>query len=114
GTLERHAAVPIICAHAGGFAPYVIPRLEAAGVTRERLARLYYDTAASATSETLAAVLSLAGPGHVVFGTDYPFAGQEAVASTIAGLARSKVQPGAILPRWSRLARDTPQSSGGG
>jgi predicted TIM-barrel fold metal-dependent hydrolase len=113
GTLERHPDVPVICAHAGGFAPYVTPRLEAAGVTREQLARLYYDTAASATPETLPSVLALAGTGHLFFGTDYPFAGEPAVAATVAGLARMGVEPGDSRPLLPRLGTETPQSGGG-
>ena len=101
GTLERFPDLRLICAHAGGFAPYITDRLEAAWErnpeSRRRapagplayLRRLFYDTAASANPYTLAALLALAAPDHVLFGTDFPFVGAEAVASTVAGAAAS-------------------------
>jgi 6-methylsalicylate decarboxylase len=99
GTLERHSGVHIICAHAGGFAPYITDRLEAAWAgdpaSRERapagplayLRRLYYDTAASANSYTLPAVRALAGPEQLLFGTDFPFAPGPVTAQTVGRLA---------------------------
>lgn len=99
GTLERHPGVRLICAHAGGFAPYITDRLEAAWAgdpaSRERapagpltyLRRLYYDTAASANLYTLPAVLALGGPERVLLGTDFPFAPERAVKQTVDGLA---------------------------
>ncbi len=101
GTLERHPAVRFVCAHAGGFAPYITTRLEAAWerdpANRGRapagalahLQHLFYDTAASANPYTLAALLALAGPDRVLFGSDYPFVAEARVEETVTGVATS-------------------------
>jgi predicted TIM-barrel fold metal-dependent hydrolase len=99
GTLERHPGISFILAHAGGFAPYIAARLQRAWegmpAAQERapagvvayLRRLYYDTAVSASPYALPSVLALAGPGHLCFGTDFPFVPEAVVAETVDGLA---------------------------
>jgi predicted TIM-barrel fold metal-dependent hydrolase len=99
GSLERHPGIAFICAHAGGFAPYITDRLQAAWAgdpsARSRapagplayLRRLHYDLAASVNPFTLPAVAALAGPSQLLLGTDFPFASDEAAASVVHGLA---------------------------
>ena len=83
-TLRRFPHCKIILSHAGGTLPYLIYR--AAGAlpymprsihksTEEivdEARRFYFDTAISASEPTLKALLALAKPGHVLFGTDFP------------------------------------------
>ena len=113
GTLERHPGVSIICAHAGGFAPYITDRLQAAWerdpANAERapagplayLRRLVYDTALSANPYTLPAVRALAGDDGVLLGTDFPFAGPDVVAATVTGTSagRAAAPTAALLRR---------------
>jgi 6-methylsalicylate decarboxylase len=112
GTLERHPGITFVCAHAGGFAPYITTRLDAAwdrtagageaAATAEPLAslrRLHYDTAASANPFTLAALVALAGPERILLGTDFPFASGRELAGAF-GL-RTAVPD---LPEAQRLA----------
>jgi len=40
----------------------------------------YFDTALSGSPAALPSLLAFASPGHVLFGSDWPFAPQEAVA----------------------------------
>ena len=99
GTLERHPGITFVLAHAGGFVPYIAARLQRAWegmpAAQERapagvvdyLRRLYYDTAVSASPYALPSVLALAGPGHLCFGTDFPFVPEQVVTETIDGLA---------------------------
>ncbi|GJF30567.1 amidohydrolase [Kitasatospora sp. NE20-6] len=83
GVLRDFPSVKIILSHAGGFVPYVAPRIEAltmfspglsADEVHRDLRRFYYDTALASGPATLAGLLEFAGPGHVVFGTDWPAA----------------------------------------
>jgi predicted TIM-barrel fold metal-dependent hydrolase len=125
GTLERHPGLRFVCAHAGGFAPYITARLEAAwrrdptGQKRAPagplayLRRLHYDTAASANPYTLAALLALAGSDQVVLGTDFPFSPEADVRDAVAGLAaipgleateRARIGAGNILGLLPGLA----------
>ena len=83
GIVRRHPGVKIILAHAGGFVPYASHRL-AAALTAETgrapfeilddLASFYFDTALSGSPAALPSLLAFAKPGHVLFGSDWPFA----------------------------------------
>ncbi|MEW1656805.1 MULTISPECIES: amidohydrolase family protein [unclassified Streptomyces] len=89
GVLRRHRDVRVILAHGGGFLPYAAYRF--AGLTPlatdpdrdaddvlSDLKRFFFDTALSASPSALPALLAFAEPGHVLYGSDWPFAPQEA------------------------------------
>lgn len=85
GVLDRHPGLILILAHGGGTLPYLAGRLDACTavdpVAARRLrrpfsaylAQLYYD-ALVYRGASLAAALDLAGPEHLLFGSDHPFA----------------------------------------
>ncbi|AEW92823.1 MULTISPECIES: amidohydrolase family protein [Streptomycetaceae] len=89
GVIGRHPHVRVILAHGGGFLPYaayrfsgltsivVDPGRTADDILRD-LRRFYFDTALSASPSALPALLAFAEPGHVLYGSDWPFAPQEA------------------------------------
>jgi predicted TIM-barrel fold metal-dependent hydrolase len=102
GSLERHANVRLVLAHAGGAVPYLVGRLalgqaptraralieRLAGVpVGEALGRLYYDTALSTGRPTLRALDALAGPERTVFGSDYPYAPEPLIERTVREVA---------------------------
>jgi 6-methylsalicylate decarboxylase len=98
GTLDRYPDLRMILSHAGGTVPFLAQRLTYAAtinpaLTHRRpadlfgsLRRLYYDTAMSANPHTLAALSSLIGPSHILFGSDYPFMPEPTTGETIDGL----------------------------
>jgi predicted TIM-barrel fold metal-dependent hydrolase len=98
GTFSRFRDIKFIFSHAGGTIPFVadrIARLERRpdyarhvpdGVIAE-LQRLYYDTALSANRRAMDTLLSLVSIQQVVFGSDYPYAPEDAMAGTVKGLA---------------------------
>jgi predicted TIM-barrel fold metal-dependent hydrolase len=87
GTLERFPHMKIQLAHLGGAVPFLghrIAELASREPVRAQtapqgalayLARLYYDTGLSNNIPALAATREVAGVGHLLFGTDWPFAG---------------------------------------
>ncbi|WP_030263623.1 amidohydrolase family protein [Streptomyces violens] len=89
GVMSRYTNVRVILSHGGGFLPYaayrfsgltstvVDPDRKAEDVLRD-LKRFYFDTALSASPSALPALLAFAEPGHVLYGSDWPFAPQEA------------------------------------
>ncbi|MGG2458291.1 amidohydrolase family protein [Streptomyces sp. RGM 3693] len=89
GVMDRHRNVRVILSHGGGFLPYVAyrfsgltstvvyPDRSAEDILRD-LRRFYFDTALSASPSALPALLAFAEPGHVLYGSDWPFAPQEA------------------------------------
>lgn len=85
GTLERYPRIRFILAHAGGFIPYIAWRLSLANLMSpfddtaplgvlHYLRRFYFDTALSPGAPSLAALREFAEPGHILFGSDFPFA----------------------------------------
>jgi predicted TIM-barrel fold metal-dependent hydrolase len=81
GTLARFPRLRVILSHAGGYLPYMAHRIAAmcapdgsypAGL--EVLRQFYFDVALSSGAATLDALLAFAAPGHVLFGTDWPYA----------------------------------------
>jgi predicted TIM-barrel fold metal-dependent hydrolase len=100
GTLSRYPAIRFVLPHAGGTVPYVAWRLgllaEMRPAFRDRvpegveyyLRRLYYETAISASPSSVAALMALAGPGQIVFGSDHPFLPPALIDSQVQALAR--------------------------
>lgn len=86
GVMGRHTRMKVILSHAGGFLPYAAWRFTLGaqinpGTTPEGiladLRRFYFDTALSASPSALPSLLSFAAPGHVLYGSDWPFAAEE-------------------------------------
>jgi len=89
GAVRRHANLKIILSHAGGFLPYASHRLMLAllaeggrspGDLLGDLGSFYFDTALSASPAALPSLLAFAKPGHVLFGSDWPYAPTPAVS----------------------------------
>ncbi len=86
GTLERCRDISFLLSHLGGMVPFIGHRIRSltlrtdafdAKVPRgplEYLRRLYYDTGLSANEGALRATLALTDVGHIVYGTDWPYA----------------------------------------
>ena len=90
GHLTRYRKTKVILSHGGGFLPYAATRfaeLKHSLAPERSVASLvadmrsfYFDTALTAPSG-LPSLLAFAARGHVLFGTDYPYA-SEAVSKT--------------------------------
>ncbi|KAF2135650.1 uncharacterized protein K452DRAFT_281193 [Aplosporella prunicola CBS 121167] len=95
-TLRSHPNVKVILSHAGGSLPYLalrpaamlpyIPSAEGADghkkSTRDFLEEarsFYFDTALSSSHLTLELLKGFAKPGHVLFGSDFPYAPTPAI-----------------------------------
>lgn len=86
GVLSRYTRMKVILSHAGGFLPYAAWRFTVGsrfnpGTTPEGimtdLQRFYFDTALSSTPSALPSLLAFAAPGHVLYGSDFPFAPED-------------------------------------
>ncbi|WP_433271671.1 amidohydrolase family protein [Actinosynnema sp. CS-041913] len=73
------------------------------------LGRLYYETAQASWAGALACVDAVAEPGHVLFGTDFPFMTAPVVAATRREVAAHRADIGgaglALFPRLRAAAR---------
>ncbi|MFF3618297.1 amidohydrolase family protein [Streptomyces sp. NPDC002467] len=86
-TLDRFPNIKVILPHAGGFLPYIAPRIQALGrfcdpavdpgAVRDHLRRFYYDTAGPMAPA--ATLLAHVPAEHVLFGTDWPAAPADTV-----------------------------------
>ncbi|MGW4906370.1 amidohydrolase family protein [Streptomyces sp. NPDC004270] len=83
GVVRRYPRIRFVLSHAGGFVPYASHRMAvalAADTGRSPLDILedfrgfYFDTALSSSPAALPTLLAFARPGHVLFGSDWPFA----------------------------------------
>lgn len=84
GVMGRYKRMKVILSHAGGFVPFASyrfaevmpglnPQLTKTQVL-EDLKTFYFDTALSGSDVALKSLLAFAPPGHVLFGSDYPYA----------------------------------------
>ncbi|WP_427917525.1 amidohydrolase family protein [Streptomyces sp. cg40] len=86
GVMGRHTRMKVILSHAGGFLPYAAwrftggaqfnPGTTPLGILAD-LQRFYFDTALSSTPAALPSLLAFAAPGHILYGSDFPFAPEE-------------------------------------
>ncbi|PHH89657.1 hypothetical protein CDD83_5575 [Cordyceps sp. RAO-2017] len=92
-TLRRHPACRVILPHGGGTLPYIAHRVATLGAAfglldggktadefLDEARRFYYDVAFAGYEEPLRLLLDFARPGHVLYGSDYPF-GREAMVA---------------------------------
>jgi 6-methylsalicylate decarboxylase len=130
GICRRHPNIKFILSHAGGFVPYASHRMAIAimGDTGRGLADslddfagFYFDTALSSSAAALPSLLAFAKPGHVTFGSDWPFAPIAAGKLFAAGLetypgldpdARAAIERTNGLALFPRLGTAPPQNAG--
>ncbi len=91
GTLDRCPDVKFIFCHGGGTLPYVAGRIanrktDKAPNPQASLGRLYFDVAQAMNAITLPTLLRYASAQRVVFGTDFPFIGKDALQPSMATL----------------------------
>ena len=80
---RRYPNVRFVLSHAGGFLPYASHRISLAMIATgardplealDDFADFYYDTALSGSPAALPSLLAFANLGHVLYGSDWPFA----------------------------------------
>ena len=84
GLPQRYPNLKIILSHGGGFLPYVAyrvanraanaigPKTSTADIVAG-LSTFYFDTALAGSPTALPSLLKFAQPGHVLFGSDWPY-----------------------------------------
>jgi predicted TIM-barrel fold metal-dependent hydrolase len=122
GTMQRCPNIKVILAHAGGFLPYAAarivtttgPQAQVDGINvLASLRRFYFDTALSSSPYALPSLLAFAEPGHITFGSDWPYAPERAAGSYVSMYERFELDPGvrasidrgaaeALFPRLAR------------
>ncbi|MGB8405116.1 MAG: amidohydrolase family protein [Mycobacterium sp.] len=95
GIRRRYPDIKFILSHAGGFVPYASHRMAVAitsdtgaspADTLDEFRGFYFDTALSSSAAALPSLLAFAKPGHITFGSDWPFAPLPAAKLFAAGL----------------------------
>ncbi len=106
GALSKYPNIKMIFSHAGGTTAPIVDRIvRLASIDKQvaarlpngalsDLKRLCFDTATSTNVENLGAILQLAGPGKILFGSDYPFL---PIAATLPGLLKYGFDADALL-----------------
>ena len=112
GVLDRHPDLVICGAHGGGYLPQYIGRADQAYAVRPEsaamkqppsayLRQLYFDSLVY-TPGTARQLIDVAGAGHVLLGTDYPFD-----MGVTDPLARLHAVPGLTAAERTAIAGDT-------
>jgi len=95
GIRRKYPNIKFILSHAGGFVPYASHRMAVAIMaetgaspadTLDDFSGFYFDTALSSSAAALPTLLAFAKPGHITFGSDWPFAPIAAGKLFAAGL----------------------------
>ena len=85
GTLARHPNIRIVVPHAGAVLPLLASRIEtqmevglrpdsaAPRDIHDALREMWFDLAGSPVPDQLAALLRIADPDHLLYGSDWPF-----------------------------------------
>lgn len=126
GVRRRYPRIKFILSHAGGFVPYASHRMAVSIMadtgrspadSLDDFASFYFDTALSSSAAALPTLLAFAKPGHITFGSDFPFAPIAAGRLFAAGLdnypgldtaARSAIDWQNALSLFPRLGGGTP------
>ena len=127
---SKYPNIKFILSHAGGFVPYASHRM-AIGIMSDTgrsltdslddFAGFYFDTALSSTAAALPSLLAFAKPGHVTFGSDWPFAPVATGKLFAAGLetysgldsdARAAIERTNALALFPRLGAAPPSEAG--
>ncbi|MBS9534738.1 amidohydrolase [Mycobacterium sp. M1] len=112
GVRRRYPDIRFILSHAGGFVPYASHRMAVAIMADsgaspadclDDFAGFYFDTALSSSAAALPTLLAFAEPGHITFGSDWPFAPVAAGKLFAAGL---EVYPGLDEAAHRAIDRD--------
>jgi 6-methylsalicylate decarboxylase len=130
GICRKYPNIKFILSHAGGFVPYASHRMALAIVgdigrsvtdSLDDFASFYFDTALSSSAAALPSLLAFAKPGHVTFGSDWPFAPVAAGKLFAAGLetfpgldpgARAAIERTNALGLFPRLGSAPPSVAG--
>jgi len=122
GIRRQYPNIRFILSHAGGFVPYASHRRAVATTgdtvrspadSVDDFASFYFGTALSSSAAALPTLLAFAKPGHITFGSDWPFAPAAAAKLFAAGLetypglddtARQAIDRGNALALFPRLA----------
>jgi predicted TIM-barrel fold metal-dependent hydrolase len=130
GIRRKYPNIRFILSHAGGFVPYASHRM-AVGILSDTgqslldslddFAGFHFDTALSSSAAALPSLLAFAKPGHVTFGSDWPFAPLAAGKLFAAGLetypgldadARGAIERTNALALFPRLGSAPPPDAG--
>jgi 6-methylsalicylate decarboxylase len=130
GIRRKYPNIRFVLSHAGGFVPYASHRMAVSILTDtgqspldslDDFAGFYFDTALSSSAAALPSLLAFAKPGHVTFGSDWPFAPVAAGKLFAAGLesypgldvgARAAIERTNALALFPRLGAAPPPPAG--
>ena len=114
----RYPNIKVVVPHAGSFLPYAVPRLRGGyplllqqGLTGPididgNLSNLYYDLAGGPSILAIKMLLTITTPGHIMFGTDYPFVPTQIIEKVAAKVKNEITQDAELGPYAEDIIRN--------
>lgn len=105
GTLDRYPNIQVIVPHSGAALPMLASRVDLFGgkktgkpeLMHRALRRLHFDLAGMPLPDQLPALLKVADPAHIHYGSDFPFTLVSEIATNLDGLDSMSLLDGTTL-----------------
>ena len=93
--LARYPRLKVVVPHCGAYLPLAIPRMKSLAPVMQthqlvgdidweaNLNALYYDLAGAHSPQAIAALLTITQPGHLLYGSDFPYAAPQALTASL-------------------------------
>ena len=117
GTFVKFPGIKWIMPHGGGTIPFLTYRLSqmdykrpdklVGGTVAATLRSLYYDVAEICAPAPLAALMAVADPSRILFGSDYPFSRHRKPAEDVRDRSRASRRSTAGMPRRGAASNAT-------
>ena len=94
--LARYNNIKVVVPHCGAYLPLAVPRMKSLTPVMQankmvgeidweaNLAALYYDLAGAHSPETIRMMLTITTPGHLLYGSDYPYVAPQVLTQSLA------------------------------
>lgn len=115
--LVRYPNLKVIVPHCGSFLPLALPRMKSIlpamvkqGYVQPidwegNLSRLYFDLAGNPTIEVLRSLLTITKPGHILYGSDYPYLPDAVLQANLQRLKQTLASDKELAPYSEDILR---------
>ena len=116
--LATHPNIRVVVPHCGAYLPAAIARMKALTPVMQKnglvgeidyeanLKNLYFDLAGAHSPEAIRALLTITTPGHILYGSDYPYAPPEPLRESLGRMKEYLAANADLAPNCNIFLRD--------